>query len=275
MSTDNKDASFQYNDLYDETIGFFSDPFYKQEDVKKDSADNTVDVNENIHSAEETNISAVVEAEAKKQIDEPGEQILDEGTYNAFATTIMNNATEIEQSFNEHIKEKNNDKESLVKINDDMVDSVKVSDANKVMNDTQKIVNGIGYDFFAEEKLKILTASKKEQKKNVILCIVCMTLFFLIVPLFLLPVFAFRFFRSKKRLKFNVSVNYSTLKWTLLKEANSYEVYSRIENSDKFKLISIEKQSKSTIQRGKNSYIVIAKKVDSIIAVSELIDVSI
>lgn len=297
LNTDNKNgADFQYDDLYDETIGFFSDPFYKKQEVKKEYEDSIINETESVNGIKKPNVEVayeipinfdieivnkpieeekriVVESEVEKQTDVLEE--FDEGTCNAFAYISPNVDKQIEQPSKKQDEEKNN-KGQFVKINNNSnMETIETSKTDIKKNDTQKTVNGISYAFFEEEKSRILKTNKKEKKKYQILCIVCVALFFTVIPLLLLPGFVLKYIKIKKMSAFNVSVNYNTLKWNSLKNVDNYEVYSRIENTDKFKLVSIEQQSKSILPRGKNGYIVVAKKANSMVAISELIDVSV
>lgn len=290
MNTDNKNgADFQYDDLYDETIGFFSDPFYKKEEIKKENTDSIINETERAKGVEESTIEVAYErpisfevesiGEEKKTIAESKvekqtdilEEDFDEGTCNAFAFKVDKQSEQPSMKQTEVI----NDRAQIVENNSSKLTMpTETSEIDIKKNDSQKTANGIPYAFFEAEKSKISKANQKEKRKYQILCIVCVALFFTVIPLLLLPGFVLKYIKIKKMSAFNVSVNYNTLKWNSLRKIDNYEVYSRIENTDKFKLVSIEQQSKCTLPRGKNNYIVVAKKANSIVAVSEMIEVS-
>lgn len=294
---ENKDMSFTLDSHsesgvtdYDETIGFFSSSFYnkisadasKSSDVIETSAEGSNDIRlshetggiekelqskESVSANQDTNenkthaetpgkASAVPKAEA---VEEP--DAVNNNTYNCFFTEkndVVTDSIRKDVSKNE-VEEK--ESSSNAKMQEEKSFETKAE---------SKSYCGVSYSFFISEKERIAKENKKKKKTYTALSFLCAALFFLIIPLFLLPVFILKCVKCDKESKFNLSTNYNTLKWDKIKSASNYEVYIKSDNSDIFRVLSMTVQPKCTLPRGKNHYLVVAKKSTSIIAVSEV-----
>lgn len=286
MENNNKNADLKYDDSYDETVGFFSDSFYRKKEFKNES-ENANAIKDESHiedtnekNSEESSESPVSQLEGQENDmaesvteNEDSENTAElkpdnEGTYNAFITQKNAAQKVVENSVTESVKKE----QPIIEV----LSSIKGNDEKAVKhNSSEQIVVGIDYSFFAAERIRIAKENVNKKRMYIILSIICAALFFIVIPLFLLPVFILQCIKYSKKATFSTFLNYDTLKWKEIKGATSYEIYVKVDSSDKFTLFSTESQPKCSLPRGMGNYLIIAKKDSTIIAVSDVISVSI